>query len=349
MASVYLVSSAPPDDPTRPYPYDELGRMREAAERDAVGVHTLASTPETADLILFVENVGTIEHYFSEARRHPLYRRYPEKCFLFSKTDHPMAFLPGVYPSIQKRWHARPRTRSGHFLRTFDADRIDDRHYVGFDVPPERDYLYSFIGSSDTHPIRKMLFDLQHEAQYLFDTASLWPYAELGEEEQAAFEQRYIETIHRSRFVLCPRGRGASSFRLFETMCMGRAPVIISDEWVPPEGPDWASFSVRVPERDVYRIPARLAERQEEAFRMGRKARQAWEEWFALDATFHRIVAWCLDILHERNLPERWLHYTVYLQLLEPLHAREFVRYWLPKRVARALSRSRAPQSVSAA
>lgn len=348
MASVYLVSSAPPDDPQRPYPYDELGRMREAAARDAFGVHTLAATPDAADLILFVENAGTIHHYFSEARHHPLYRRYPEKCFLFSKADHPMAFLPGVYPSIQKRWQARGRTRSGHFLRTFDGDRIDDRHYIGFDAPAERDYLYSFIGSSTTHPVRKGLFDLDHAAQYLFDTASLWPYAALGEEEQAAFERRYIDTIHRSRFVLCPRGRGASSFRLFETMCMGRAPVIISDEWMPPRGPDWEAFSVRVPEHALHRIPELLTRRKDEAFRMGQKARQAWENWFSLEVTFHRVVEWCLDIIRCRDRPERWLHYTVYLQLLEPLHAREFVRYWLPRRAARALSRSPAPKAPRA-
>ena len=40
--------------------------------------------------------------------------------------------------------------------------------------------------------------------------------------------------IRRTRFVLCPRGQGVSSIRLFEVMKSGRVPVIISDAFVPP-------------------------------------------------------------------------------------------------------------------
>jgi len=300
MASVYLLSSAPPNDPARPHPYDELGRMREAAANDKFGAHELTASPEDADIILFVENTDTIYHYFHEARDHPLYRQHQEKCFLFSKTDHPIAFLPGIYPSIQKRWYAPQRTRSGHYLRTFAKD------YLELDTSPApRDFLYSFIGSSETHPLRKEIFDLQHEEQYLHDTSSMWPYAQLEGAERDKFEQRYTDVIQRSYFVLCPRGRGASSHRLFETMRMGRVPVIISDEWVPPKGPPWHDFSVRIPEDDIQRIPDLLAEKKDEAPALGQKARSIWEDWFSQEATFHRTVEWCLDILHSRRRPER--------------------------------------------
>ena len=51
--------------------------------------------------------------------------------------------------------------------------------------------------------------------------------------------------------MICPRGWGSSSIRLFEVMEMGRVPVIISDAWV-NEAPKWADFSVRVSEADVF-------------------------------------------------------------------------------------------------
>ena len=41
-------------------------------------------------------------------------------------------------------------------------------------------------------------------------------------------------------------------------MMLGRVPVIVSDQWVPPDGPDWESFSMRVKEREVDTIPAML-------------------------------------------------------------------------------------------
>ncbi len=38
-----------------------------------------------------------------------------------------------------------------------------------------------------------------------------------------------------------PRGIGASSVRIFEAMRAGRAPVIISDDWIVPPVGDWGS------------------------------------------------------------------------------------------------------------
>ena len=65
--------------------------------------------------------------------------------------------------------------------------------------------------------------------------------------------------------ILCPRGEGTSSIRLFESLRMGRPPVIISDQWVPPEGPAWDTFSVRIPERRIHTIPDRLTELEHQA------------------------------------------------------------------------------------
>lgn len=320
MAKVLLLSSAPPDDPSRPYPYDELNRMKRSAERDKYGTHRLTEDPEHADVILFVENCDTIRHYL-EVRNHAYLRDYREKCFLFSKYDYPLPFLPGVYASISKRWYDRQRTRSGPYLKAIARD------YIEPDLEPEQQkYLYSFLGAANNHPVREALFQLDHEAQYLLDTSASWPYGDMDEKQQKEFQERYAEVTRRSKFVLCPRGKGVSSIRLFESMCIGRAPVIISDQWVPPRGPDWDAFAVRIAEKNIHRIPKILSTYEDRAAAMGRKARQAWEDYFSVEAIFHYAVNQCLDIKQARKFPESLLRYQAFLHLLRPLHAKALVR-----------------------
>lgn len=316
MAHVLLLSAAPSNDPDRPYAHDELERMRRSAACDKFGVHALTDDPVAADVILFVEEAGDTRHY-PEVRRHPYVRKFREKCFLFTEADHALPVLPGIYASAEKRWYTPTRMRSGPYLRPFTHDFLK---YTP--EPVERDYLYSFVGAFTNHPIRKAIARLDHDRQYLFDTTPYWPYGELSSEEQSKLEQRYVDVSRRSRFILCPRGRGASSYRLFESLRMGRPPVILSDAWVPPEGPDWASCSVRVPERRTPDLPAILQDYADEAVAMGRRARRVWDDWFSEAATFHRSVEWCLAIQRTRPLPEAVLRYTVLLHLLRPLHAK---------------------------
>jgi hypothetical protein len=324
MAHVLLTSAAPANDPDWPYPYDELHRMERSAREDKYGIHQTTDDPEEADIILFIENSGTIKHYF-RLQENVYYQEHSEKCFLFTRDDLPIPFLPGIYPSIPQRWHKKQRTRSGSYLNAFDDNFLrTPSDSEGFE------YLYSFVGQKSTHPLRQQIFKLDHPDQFVFDTSEYWPYGELPDSTREELEQQYVDVAHQSRFVLCPRGIGTSSIRLFETLRMGRAPVIISDAWVPPDGPDWESFSIRVPEDDILDLPSRLERRAEEAEAMGVRARQAWKDWFSEEAAFHRYTEWCLDIMNERKLPERLLRFSVIPQLLYPLYFRALMRTLLP-------------------
>src|SRR6185295_475378 len=115
---------------------------------------------------------------------------------------------------------------------------------------------------------------------------------------------KYARALCDTKFVLCPRGLGASSFRVFECLKAARIPVIISDDWVLPSGPDWNSFSIRVSEKNVEQIPKIVRESEVFAIDMSRKAWQAYRDWFSREATFHRVIEWCLDIRNTRHLPE---------------------------------------------
>ena len=92
---------------------------------------------------------------------------------------------------------------------------------------------------------------------------------------------RYIEEIRRARFSLCPRGLSPSSYRLYESMQLGRCPVVISDDWMPPDGPDWGRFAIFVRESEIRRLPEILPCERDRAEDRGRKAWEAWKEHFS--------------------------------------------------------------------
>ena len=143
----------------------------------------------------------------------------------------------------------------------------------------------------------------------------------------------YLSLLMRSKFILCPRGIGTSSWRLFETMKAGRVPVIISDQWVPPEGPSWLECSIRVPESEVMLIPEMLERREVDASKLALAARKVWDDWFSSEAVFHRIVEWCLAIQANRWLPTRLQAMSYHVYLLRP----HFLRHWLMADIKRYL------------
>ena len=141
--------------------------------------------------------------------------------------------------------------------------------------------------------------------------------------------------------MLCPSGVSPSTVRLFEVMKTGRVPVIISDEWVPPEGPDWASFSVRVPESELETIPALLERLKGSARGMGEVGRRAWEDWFSDDVAFHRTVEWCQSIAESRSRPESALRWTAFETFRETdyllngcRHVRDGLKSWARSRAS---------------
>lgn len=96
-------------------------------------------------------------------------------------------------------------------------------------------FFASFVGSFDTHPIRKKMFEtLAGESGiYMID----------GRHNVDVFEHIMAD----SKFALCPRGYGLTSFRLYEAIQMGVVPVYISDEvwWLPfRDKIDWSKLAV---------------------------------------------------------------------------------------------------------
>lgn len=329
MAQALLLTATAADDHNEVHraPFEVL---RQSAECDRFGVHWLTDDPEAAEVILFAESYGAGWH-FERVRRHPFTRRHREKCFVFCANPYVIPFLPGIYTGVDKRWASR-RTVCGFYLA------LPKNDFISYDPPTaELPYLYSFIGSIRNAPVRGALARLRHPRGLFQDTSAEFDRVlreTISARARRDYYRRYAELTKATKFVLCPRGVSVSSIRLFETMRMGRVPVILSDGWVEPPGPRWSEFAIRVAEDDCARLPEILDEREGEAVAMGELARREWLDWFSPEAAFHRAVEWCLLIKERRTLPERYARWPIYLQYLRPFHFRRLIGS--PVRAARS-------------
>jgi hypothetical protein len=317
MARIHLLTAHPESDLRATGGYLSL---KASAGLDRFKIHELLDDPEKADFILFAEiDAGRL---CETVLAHPYIKRFRNKCFMFSSDWRVIPFLPGVYTALEKSWYLPRRVRPGFYPSCLINPLIKLEPWT------ECDLLYSFMGDLKTAPVRQVLASLDHVRGLFVDTskesqAVMWRGTD---EQRSIFWMRYVELARRSKFILCPRGMAPSSIRLFEAMCMGRVPVILSDEWVPPLGPQWENFSIRISERDAPSTISILAEREAEAFAMGLAGRQEWENYFSPEVMFHRVVELCLDIQRSRRLPE-WLdRQSIIPQLLRPHNLREYGR-----------------------
>jgi hypothetical protein len=120
-------------------------------------------------------------------------------------------------------------------------------------------------------------------------------------------QRRYLEICRRSKFLLCPRGVGASSIRLFEALRLGIAPIIVSDAWLPCKGPDWKRCAIVVKERDVGRLEEIVSEYESRWREMGVAAREIHDEFFAETAYFNFLISSIDAIVARRVIPERFM------------------------------------------
>jgi len=256
--------------------------FRALAARRPSARHTLTDDPERADIVLFTECHQLPDDWRLETiARSPMARNFPEKTFVYDERDRPWCRLPGLYvsmprPAFEQRWQ-RPWL--------YPVFRMAPPALDGSEVP---DLLFSFVGSP-THPVRGSLFELRHPRAHISRTDG-FVFHDKRSEDFEGRRQAFAESLARSKFVLCPRGAGTSSIRLLETMRAGRVPVVLSDDWVAPPGPDWSSFTIRHAENDVGGLVAVLEGLEPDAKEMGERARSAYDAWFGADVAFDRMI-----------------------------------------------------------
>lgn len=267
------------------------------AASDAVGQHEPEGDPVRANAILFVDlHLHGYDRFMSRLRAHQLVKRFRRKIFVYDERDQPLFSFPGIYISGTPGWTRRHRGAlvGGPYIRT-----------IGPLVPSteQPDLLFSFRGAR-THPLRDRILSLTHPRAVVEDAGDF----------NSPEKGRYDELLRRSKFVLCPRGYGPSSMRIFETLRARRVPVVIGDDWLPPPGFNWPAAIVRAPESAWHSVP-RLLERAEDR----------WPE----------LLAAGLPIARSLSLEGAWQHYCESIALLGA-HGRQRGPWWLDRRTLRA-------------
>ena len=324
MAKICLV----PPERTGPG-FDHLVEDFETLARSAAesgGQHGATDDPSDADILLFV---GSRHPFHADVRKHPLAMGASRRVLLYDSADHVIPFLPGIYPSIEARYYDPRRVRSGFYLRGIGSSWVGP---VG--RPSQARFLFSFTGAFDNSGLRRRLARLDHPAGLLRDTSSE-PGRGYGQSAQVygEYQRRYVQSLSESCFVLCPRGVGCGTVRLFETMRAARVPVVISDAWVPTPGPDWDACSLRVRESEIDALPALLEDSRGRADQMGEAAYEAWRRWFSAERAFQTMAGWCAEIVESLPRVNRVDEWLVRAQLFRPW----FLRWQHLPRLKRAL------------
>jgi len=147
--------------------------------------------------------------------------------------------------------------------------------------------LCSFVGSL-THPIRKQLInDWKDHPQFIFAAQNWVP--NIPEKNLTIFKT----LTAKSKFTLCPRGYGKSSFRLYEAMQLGSVPVYVSDSHYLPwsDEIDWSEFCVLIkPDQidDLYPILSSYS--QDKIDKMIKVAQKLYTNYFSMDGMCLQIA-----------------------------------------------------------
>jgi Exostosin family len=252
------------------------------AEYSAAGMPfgPVVEDPAQADVIVFCEPIQEAEQIWApKLRGNSLVRQFPEKCYIISQEDQPIPFLPGVYVSLRAPWADPKLHRTWQYRFTMNPLIEDSAEVAACQVAPT--FLASFSGAA-THPIRAKLFNLYaNDPRFdLRETKNLQFNVNPSSQDKKQGQRGFIKSMLAARFSLCPRGFGANSYRIQESMALSRAPVVIGDDWVPPKGIDWSSFAIFVSSDRIPQLADILSQRAEEFEVLGKQARAVWEQNF---------------------------------------------------------------------
>jgi hypothetical protein len=226
----------------------------------------------------------------------------PEKTFAWDCGDFPSGRLAGLYAGLPLELFETGRHRTFCYALRWNAHI---RHFP----PEDARLLFGFRGCL-TSPLRyRMKSLLAAHPDGLFESVdSLWH--RMDDPASTGEKQAYAEQIRQCRFVLCPRGNGVSSVRLFEVLESGRVPVILSDRFVPPVHPGWNECTLHLPESKIRQIPDILREVDRDWPGMAARARAFWETHYSETHLLENLVEELKALKEHNPRPGRpsWSH-----------------------------------------
>lgn len=176
--------------------------------------------------------------------------------------------------------------RSLQFLSSRKTEKGIDipllcKHHVKPFIKPSKKYLASFVGNLNTHSLRgEMAAALNDRSDVIIQHGNIGT-------------RSYVKLLLQSKLALAPRGYGGSSFRLYEAMQLGVAPLLLGDVDTRPfkRFLPWQQISIYVD--NIEELNAALDNKTDEELKeMGIRA----AEIFSNHLTFQR---WCPYVLKE--------------------------------------------------
>ncbi|QGG96001.1 hypothetical protein [Actinomarinicola tropica] len=108
--------------------------------------------------------------------------------------------------------------------------------------------------------------------------------------------REYVDNLESSDYVLCVRGSGNYSYRLYEALSMGRIPVVVDTDLALPAPADvpWGDIAVWVRHQELDRLPELVAAHHaalddDERHDLQRRARAAWVEHLSPQGWFPHL------------------------------------------------------------
>lgn len=218
--------------------------------------------PHTADFIVFpiaidgvLESPTPEQSLLTFLKSLPYYYQFEEKHIFFSFHDFSDAIRSSsiFFRSSVKRSVATSTT----FAFPFD---VKDEGTTLETI----EYHSSFVGATSTNILRKELVEIMNKVDTLkFFTNTVDTFHENVStfEEKQLRNRLFLDSIHKSLTVCCPKGNGVQSKRFFEVLSMGRIPILISDDILLPleEKIDYSKVILRVSEDNISQLENFLA------------------------------------------------------------------------------------------
>jgi hypothetical protein len=151
----------------------------------------------------------------------------------------------------------------------------------------KKELIASFVGSI-THPIRIQM------AQTLFGKPEyqIWIKQWSPSVNKSEFDL-FLELASKSKYLLCPRGYGLNSFRLYEAFQLNCVPVIITDKPYLPWSDElnWNDFSVFVDAKDVGSVDSILKNIDSSIYeKLLNNGQAIYSDYFTLDGMYNNII-----------------------------------------------------------
>jgi glycosyltransferase involved in cell wall biosynthesis len=263
----------------------------------------MSESPDEADFFVFpylldelIESAG-VQSVAAWLKQLPYYAGAAERHLFMTLHD---SSEPFGMPSCFFRASIKPSANdSKAYALPYPVDNFQDRcHFeparIRYDVS-----FVGFIGDAVSGPVRRAVVASLQQSSLLRAHVSVSERFHGFEEPDVRLQRRelFVDSLASSWLVICPRGAGENSYRFFETLSMGRIPVLLSDDCLLPfeESIDYDSIVLKIPEHAADRTAEILhqwlaAQTRESLIERCKKARKVWEQYLACPQWNHRII-----------------------------------------------------------